>query len=187
MRHLPGGFFSSGYRLDADLYLPDSESLAPPYPAIIGCSGYQGLKTIHPERFARGLVPAGNACLAFDHRGFGASEGERGRLVPQEQVEDVISAVSFLQSMPEIDVSTVPTRALACGTRAPTAMSEVAVQAPSCPVRAQRPSRGKVTVSRDPRRRATWPRWASLPAGEPRHAIPADGGVGHHEHGAEVF
>jgi uncharacterized protein len=107
MRHRPGSFFSSACLLDADLYLPDPESLAPPYPAIIGCSGYQGLKTIHPERFARGLVPAGYACLAFDYRGFGASEGERGRLVPQEQVEDVISAVSFLQSMPEIDTSRI--------------------------------------------------------------------------------
>jgi uncharacterized protein len=107
MRHLPGGFFSGGYLLDADLYLPDPETYSPPYPAIIGCSGYQGLKTIHPERFARGLVPTGNACLAFDYRGFGASEGERGRLVPQEQVEDVISAVSFLQSMPEIDSSRI--------------------------------------------------------------------------------
>ena len=107
MRHIPGGFFSGGYLLDADLYLPDSEIYSPPYPAVIGCSGYQGLKTIHPERFARGLVPTGNACLAFDYRGFGASEGERGRLVPQEQVEDVISAVSFLQSMPEIDSSRI--------------------------------------------------------------------------------
>ena len=107
MRRLPGGFFSSGYMLDSDLYLPDSGSLPPPYPAIIGCSGYQGLKNIHNELFARSLVPTGNACLAFDYRGFGASEGERGRLVPQEQVEDVISAVSFLQSIPEIDSSRI--------------------------------------------------------------------------------
>jgi hypothetical protein len=107
MRRLPGSFFSNRCLLDGDLYLPDPVSWPPPYPAVIGCSGYQGLKTIHPERFARSLVPAGYACLAFDYRGFGASEGERGRLVPQEQAEDVISAVSLLQSVPDVDSSRI--------------------------------------------------------------------------------
>jgi uncharacterized protein len=97
---LPVTFFSDGLRLDGDLHLPDARE---PLPAIVACSGYQGLKTIHPARFARALVPHGYAVLSFDYRGFGRSDGERGRLVPQEQVEDVRAAVSFLETRPEID------------------------------------------------------------------------------------
>jgi uncharacterized protein len=78
-RPLP--YFSSGLRLDADLHLPDDGVVEAPYPVVIACSGYQGQKIIHPERFARALNPLGYAVLAFDHRGFGRSEGERGRLV----------------------------------------------------------------------------------------------------------
>jgi uncharacterized protein len=102
MQQIPVTFFAEGLRLDGDLWLPD----APPdgrLPALVGCSGYQGLKTIHPARFARALVPHGHAVLSFDYRGFGRSDGERGRLVPQEQVEDVRAAVSFLETRDEID------------------------------------------------------------------------------------
>jgi pimeloyl-ACP methyl ester carboxylesterase len=99
----PVSFFSARLRLDGDLYLPEDIPAGARLPAVIPCSGYTGLKDIHPARFARALVPHGYACLAFDYRGFGASEGERGRLVPQDQVEDVRAAVSFLASVPEVD------------------------------------------------------------------------------------
>jgi pimeloyl-ACP methyl ester carboxylesterase len=96
-------FFSDQSRIDGDLYLPDGPDPGGRYPAIVSCSGYQGLKDIHPARFARAFVPDGYVCLAFDYRSFGNSEGERGRLVPQEQVEDVRSAISFLETVPEVD------------------------------------------------------------------------------------
>src|SRR5690625_7193125 len=93
-------FFSNGYLLDADLHLPDDGGASAPYPAVVACSGFEGLKTIHPERFARALTPLGYAVMAFDYRGFGLSEGERGRLVPQEWVEDVRGAGSRLSLAP---------------------------------------------------------------------------------------
>lgn len=104
-------FFADRQRLAGDLYLPDGASADDDgtgaadgaLPGIVACSGYQGLKDIHPARFARALVPAGFACLAFDYRGFGFSDGERGRLVPQEQVEDVRAAVSCLRAVAEVD------------------------------------------------------------------------------------
>src|SRR5206468_66816 len=89
--------------LDGELYLPDEAAPGDRRPAVITCSGYQGLKVIHPARFARALVPDGYVCLAFDYRGFGGSDGKRGRLVPQEQAEDVRAAVSFLETVPEVD------------------------------------------------------------------------------------
>jgi pimeloyl-ACP methyl ester carboxylesterase len=100
-RPLP--FFSSGLRLDADLHLPGDRGARAPYPAVIACSGYQGQKIIHPERFARALNPLGYAVLAFDYRGFGRSEGERGRLVPQEWAEDVRAGVDRLTGVDDVD------------------------------------------------------------------------------------
>jgi uncharacterized protein len=95
-------FESSGLRLDGDLHLPE-ESAGERLPGVVVCSGYQGLKDIHPARFARFFVPAGFACLGFDYRGFGKSEGRPGHLFPQEQVEDTIAAVDLLASVPEVD------------------------------------------------------------------------------------
>ena len=98
-------FFCEGRRLSGDLYLPPAGS-APP-PVLIALSGYLGLKDIHPARFARALTPHGWACLCFDYRGFGRSDGERGRIVPQEQAEDVRAAVSFLETVSEVDAGRI--------------------------------------------------------------------------------
>jgi fermentation-respiration switch protein FrsA (DUF1100 family) len=103
MQQRPITFFSDGFRLDGDLYVPDDWVEGTRLPAVVACSGYQGLKTIHPARFARALVPHGYVVLGFDYRGFGRSDGERGRLVPQEQVEDVRASISFLETRPEVD------------------------------------------------------------------------------------
>lgn len=103
MNTLPLPFFSDGHRLDADLHLPDDGGAGAPYPVLVAASGYQGLKVIHPERFARALTPRGYAVLAFDYRGFGLSEGERGRLVAQEWVLDVRAAVDRLSCHPQLD------------------------------------------------------------------------------------
>lgn len=107
MRRQPIRFFSDRYLIDGDLWLPDDYRDGQRLPAVISCSGYQGLKTIHPERFARTLVPQGYAALSFDYRGFGASEGERGRLVPQDWVEDVRAAVSYMTSRAEVDADRI--------------------------------------------------------------------------------
>ncbi|MCP3803653.1 alpha/beta hydrolase [Allokutzneria sp. A3M-2-11 16] len=107
MPSIPLPFFSSGLRIDADLHLPDDDGAGAPYPVVVPASGYQGLKVIHPERFARALAPRGYAVLAFDYRGFGYSDGERGRLVPQEWAEDVRAAVDRVSSHPMLDANRI--------------------------------------------------------------------------------
>ena len=97
-------FFSDGHRLDGDVWLPDSGR---PSVVVIPCSGYLGLKALQPARFARALTPRGYACLTFDYRGFGCSDGERGRLVPTEQVDDIRAAVDYASSRPESGWRTV--------------------------------------------------------------------------------
>jgi uncharacterized protein len=97
-------FASDGLSLDGELWLPrDGRGTRERSAAVVVCSGYQGLKDMQPARFARALVPYGYACLGFDYRGFGRSEGLRGGLFPDEQVKDVLAAVSFLASDAEID------------------------------------------------------------------------------------
>jgi len=49
------------------------------------------------------LTESGYAVLAFDYRGFGESEGERGRLVPAEQMTDIRNAVTYMQTLGEVD------------------------------------------------------------------------------------
>lgn len=107
MQTIPLPFFSNSLRLDADLHLPDDAGAGAPYPVVIPASGYQGLKVIHPERFARALTARGYAVLAFDYRGFGLSEGERGRLVPQEWVEDLRAAVDRVSAHAQLDADRV--------------------------------------------------------------------------------
>src|SRR5581483_372633 len=49
------------------------------------------------------LTGFGYVTLRFDMRGCGASEGERGRVICLEQVEDTRSALEFLLTRPEVD------------------------------------------------------------------------------------
>jgi uncharacterized protein len=100
----PVRFFSDGHRLDGEIWRPRSRRTSV---VVIPCSGYLGLKALQPARFARALTPRGYACLTFDYRGFGFSDGERGRLVPTEQVDDVRAAVDYASSRPDGEWRTV--------------------------------------------------------------------------------
>lgn len=94
-------FYSDCLKLSAYLYLP-AESRER-RPGIVCCHGYSGMKDLHllpvPER----LAEFGYVCLAFDHRGFGKSEGIRARNVPMEQVRDIRNAITFLQQQAPVD------------------------------------------------------------------------------------
>lgn len=96
-------FYSDGIRLEGLLQLPEGAPHDGRYPAIVLCSGFQGLKELIPAKLWGPLTEAGYACFAFDYRGFGTSDGERGRVQPQEQVEDIRNAVTFLQQQPEVE------------------------------------------------------------------------------------
>jgi uncharacterized protein len=96
-------FYSDGYVLDGRIYWPDDYSPDGRYPLVIACSGFTGLHQIHPARFARYLTARGYLCFSFDYRGFGDSEGEKMRVILEEQVRDIRSAVATAIALPSVE------------------------------------------------------------------------------------
>jgi dipeptidyl aminopeptidase/acylaminoacyl peptidase len=96
-------FYSDGLKLAGLLYEPEGLQPGDLRPAVICCHGYTGMKDVYllpvPER----LAAHGYVALAFDHRGFGKSEGQRARLIPWEQAEDIRSAITFAGTLSSVD------------------------------------------------------------------------------------
>ncbi|MFT3709024.1 MAG: alpha/beta fold hydrolase [Archangium sp.] len=94
-------FFSSGVRVAGLLRLPEGPG---PFPAVVMCAGMTLTRDVWLRPNAEWLVARGYATLSFDYRGFGESEGQpRCRLVPSMQLDDVRSALTFLETVPEVD------------------------------------------------------------------------------------
>ncbi len=72
-------------------------------PVIILCHGFCGIQDILLPAFAEAFATAGFLAVTFDYRGFGASGGERGRLVPARQIDDILSVVAWVKTQPEAD------------------------------------------------------------------------------------
>jgi len=92
-------FESDGARLFSRLHLPDSP---PPYPAVVlvhGSGDSPGTEWFYNSDF---FVANGFAALTYDKRGSGRSEG-RFNFDFEQLAEDVVAAVDFLESVPEID------------------------------------------------------------------------------------
>lgn len=100
-------FYSEGFKLDGTMYLPDDYKSGEKRPAIIPNSGYQGFNEFYPKLFAKNLTEAGYVCLGFDYRGFSKSEGIQGRVVLDEQVEDIQNAITFLSMQEEVDAEQI--------------------------------------------------------------------------------
>lgn len=96
-------FFSEGSRLQATVYYPDDLPAEGPHPAVVINSGYQGFNEFYPRMFARELTKRGFVCLGFDYRGMADSEGEKGTVLIEQQVEDIRNAVTFLQTHDDVD------------------------------------------------------------------------------------
>lgn len=104
MRTEKVNFYSEGDKLSGVLYFPDSDQ-GKPYSGIVQGPGFLGLKDAkHYILMFEKLCEAGYACLCFDYRGWGDSEGkQRGWVMPQWQVEDIRNAITYMQTREEID------------------------------------------------------------------------------------
>lgn len=96
-------FFSDGARIAAELFWPEQRAPGVAVAGLVMCQGFGGLKKMNVDNFAKYFATAGYASLIFDYRGFGESEGERWRLEPNEQVEDIQAAVTFLTAVDGVD------------------------------------------------------------------------------------
>jgi dienelactone hydrolase len=72
-------------------------------PVIVLCHGFCGIREILLPAFADAFARAGFAAITFDYRGFGDSDGERGRLVPAMQIADIVTVTRWAQEQPELD------------------------------------------------------------------------------------
>lgn len=100
-------FYSEGCRLTATVYLPDDVDPQRQYPALVVNSGYQGFNAFYPKMFAARLTELGFVCLGFDYRGMADSEGEKGRVLIEEQAQDVRNAIAFLRVQDGVDPARV--------------------------------------------------------------------------------
>ena len=90
------------------LNLPDGASEATPAPVLVMGHGLGAIKEMRLDAFAERFQAAGYACLVFDYRHFGQSEGEPRELLSiARQQEDWRSAVAFVRTLPEIDADAV--------------------------------------------------------------------------------
>ena len=97
-------FQSDGLALRGILHVPDGLEPGERRPAFLVLHGFGGSRTsdncVLPCRMLTGL---GYVTLRFDMRGCGESDGEFGRIICLEQVEDTKAAHGWLANRPEVD------------------------------------------------------------------------------------
>lgn len=95
-------FNSEGYTLSGTLILPEGAN--GPVPIVVMGGGWCYVKEIVMPHYAKGILAAGAAVLMFDYRNFGDSSGDRRQHIdPWEQIEDFRNAVSFAETLSEVD------------------------------------------------------------------------------------
>ena len=135
----PVHFYSlDGSRLAGTLTLPENSSKEHPVPAVLLCQGLSGVKSLVLPEVALRLAKAGFASLAFDYRGYGESEGEKGWILPPSRVDDAFHAFAYLSQCPEVDPARLGVYGLSFGgpvalcvaAKEPRVRAVVAVSAP---------------------------------------------------------
>jgi len=95
-------FDSHGLKLSGVVRIPDNAKGK--VPAFLLLHGFGSNKEAHWMYLTAELLAKwGYASIRFDMRGCGESEGERGRVICLEQVEDTSSALTYMASRAEID------------------------------------------------------------------------------------
>ena len=101
-------YFSEGTVIAADLYTPDTMIKGKKYPAVAICQGFTGIRsTPVVEGLGKALNEAGYVAIACDYRGWGDSGGERGRMAPLEQVDDIRNTITFLETLEFVDADRI--------------------------------------------------------------------------------
>ncbi len=150
-------YYSDGLKLEGMLHLPEDMAEGERRPAVIVCSGFQGLKEWVPGRWWPSFLECGFPVMAFDYRGFGTSEGERGRMFPEEEIRDVMASITCLQQQPQVDPDRIGLLGwgLGGGIVVATAARDQRVQATAC-------VNGLGNAGRATRDAVPYPEWLAL-------------------------
>jgi len=101
-------FRSGDLTLAGVVHVPDGMQPGEKRPAIMVLHGFGNNKdsanSINPCNL---LTRMGYVTFRFDFRGCGQSEGERGMVIPLEQVEDIQAAVTYMETRPEVDAKRI--------------------------------------------------------------------------------
>jgi dienelactone hydrolase len=101
-------FPSTNGQCSAWLYLPATASSRRPVPVIVIAHGLGGVKAMRLDAYAERFHAAGYACLVFDYRHFGGSDGEPRQLLRvRRQLDDWRAAIAYARSRPEVDSTRV--------------------------------------------------------------------------------
>ncbi|MGH3633198.1 alpha/beta hydrolase [Mycobacterium sp.] len=95
-------WFNSGHdRISAWLYRPEGGGDAP---LLVMAHGLGAVRTMRLDAYAERFRAAGYACLVFDYRNFGDSEGQPRQLLDVGmQLQDWIAAVAYARTLHGID------------------------------------------------------------------------------------
>lgn len=94
-------FPAGGEHCAAWLYLPEGRR---PAPVIVMAHGLGGTRIMRLDAFAERFAAAGYACLVFDYRHFGDSEGQPRQLLDvRKQLADWRAAVAYARQCPQVD------------------------------------------------------------------------------------
>lgn len=100
-------FYSDHTKLAGLLWVPKTIQLGKKLPAVVLARGFGSLKEFVNPGFAMRLNQEGYIALAFDYRGLGESGGIPGNLVPLDHCEDIRACMTFLESVPEVDIEKI--------------------------------------------------------------------------------
>lgn len=99
-------FQSGGDTVRGMLYTPDGGT--GPYPVIVMAGGWCYVKELVQPHYAEMYKDAGFAALLFDYRNFGSSDGARRQHIdPNMQLEDYRNAISYAETLEEIDADRI--------------------------------------------------------------------------------
>jgi fermentation-respiration switch protein FrsA (DUF1100 family) len=97
-------FASEGVTCRGWIYPSSARRRSGRAPVVVMAHGFSGVKEMRLDRFAEAFAAAGLACVVFDYRGLGASDGDpRQDLDPQAQLADYRNAISWARRQSGID------------------------------------------------------------------------------------
>ena len=98
-------FTSAGITCQAWLSLPPSPE---PPPIVVMAHGFGGIRQMRLDAYADRFTRAGYACLVFDYRHFGASDGQPRQLLNiKRQLADWAAAIKFARARDDVDGSRI--------------------------------------------------------------------------------